>query len=118
MCPGKHGVAQQQGVALVAGLQKVGRRVDGALVGIDQACREIAALEAGEAAHAPLGVGHLADELLLEGVFGLKCVFEGGDLGLELGGVFVGQDGIAGEKVVLDGVLRDAGFAFFRSRTG
>ena len=39
--------------------------------------------------------------------------FEGGELAVEVGRVLTGQYGIAGEESVFEGVLRDAGFAYF-----
>ena len=79
---------------------------------------EEAGLQAGEAAHAPLGVGDLTDEFEFEGVGGLDVGFEGGELAVEVGGVLAGQDGIASEESVFEGVLRDAGFAFLSARSG
>jgi hypothetical protein len=94
----------------------VGSRFD--LTLIVESGVEVGGFKAREALHAPLGVGELADEFLLEGVFGMEGVFEGCELGIEFGGVFAGQDGVAGEKAVFEGVLRDVRFAFFGARTG
>ena len=55
-----------------------------------------------------MGVGQLADELLLEGTLGLNVGFEGGDLGFVVGGVLAGEDGVTGEQAVLEGVFDEA----------
>ena len=39
-------------------------------------------------------------------------------MGLVVGRVFAGEDGVAGEQAVLEGVLRGAGYAFFGAGTG
>ena len=52
---------------------------------------EEAGLQAGEAAHAPLGVGDLTDEFEFEGVGGLDVGFEGGELAVEVGGSSPGR---------------------------
>ena len=77
-----------------------------------------AGLQAREPAHAPLGVGDLADKFEFEGVGGLDVGFEGRKLAVEVGGVLAGQDGIAGEESMFEGVLCNAGFALLGARSG
>jgi hypothetical protein len=78
--------------------------------------------EARDAAHAPLGVGELADEGLFEGVGGLEEFFEFGDERLEIGGIFAGQERgfrfLSGAETVFAGVLGGFGFAGTGARAG
>ena len=62
---------------------------------------EEAGLQTREAAHAPLGVRDLADELEFERVGRLDVGFESRELAVEFGRVLAGQDGIAGEESVV-----------------
>ena len=68
-------------------------------------------LDAGEALHAPRGVGDLAADFAFERIAGGNPVFEGGELAVEVGGVFAGQDGVLGEQAVLESVFGRAGLA-------
>jgi hypothetical protein len=86
----------------------------GAFHGID----EDAGLEAEDAAETPFGAGQLADVRILEGVGGLEHVEEAVEQGLEVGGVLLGEDGVAGAEAVGAGVGGDLGFALGSSGAG
>ena len=86
----------------------------GAFHGID----EDAGLEAEDAAETPFGAGQLADVRILEGVGGLEDVEETVEQGLEVGGVLLGEDGVAGAEAVGAGVGGDLGFALGSSGAG
>jgi hypothetical protein len=68
--------------------------------------------DAGDAAEAPLGGGHLGDEELLEIVGGLEADAEGVEELLEFARVLLREDGVAGEESVLAGVAAAAGLAW------
>ncbi len=77
-----------------------------------------ASFQAREATHAPLGVGDLADQFGFQRVGRLDVGFEGRELTVEVGRVLTGQDGIAGEESVFEGVGRATRFAFLGAWTG
>ena len=58
--------------------------------------REEGGFDAHQTAHAPLGVGDLADELEFERVLRTQVVLEIAELAVEFGGVFLGEYGVAG----------------------
>jgi len=72
---------------------------------------EDAGLQADDTAEAPFGGGQLADVRLLAGVGGLEFREETREQGVEFGGVFLGEDGVAGAESVGAGVGGDFGFA-------
>jgi len=72
---------------------------------------ETAGLDAEDAAEAPLGGCHFADQEVLERAGGPEFGFEGGEEVAEMGGVLFGEDGFAGEQSVECGVLGGAGLA-------
>ena len=90
----------------------------GVATGVVDGGGDEAGLQAREAAHAPLGVGNLADEFEFERVGGLDVGFESRELAVEVGWVLAGQYGIAGEESVFEGVFRNAGLAFLGARSG
>ena len=77
-----------------------------------------AGLEVGDAAQAPLGVGKLADQAALELGCGPEFLEQFGEQGLELAGVFAGQDGAVGDQSMGEGVAPGDGFAFGGAGTG
>jgi len=77
-----------------------------------EAADEEAGLDAGEALEAPLGGGHLVDQVGFERAFRLVLGFEGGEELEVLGAVLDGEDDLAGEQAVADGVGAGAGLAF------
>jgi hypothetical protein len=77
-----------------------------------EAADEEAGLDAGEALEAPLGGGHLVDQAGFERAFGLVLGFEGGEQLEVLGAVLDGEDDLAGEQAVADGVGAGAALAF------
>ena len=58
--------------------------------------REEGGFDAHQTAHAPLGVGDLADKLEFERVLRAQVVLEIAELTVEFGGVFLGEYGVAG----------------------
>jgi hypothetical protein len=62
-------------------------------------------LDHGDAAHAPFGVGELAQQGPLDGAGGLEFVFQFGDEEVEIVEVFPRQDGGLGAQAVFEGVL-------------
>jgi hypothetical protein len=86
----------------------------GAFHGID----EDTGLDAEDAAETPFGAGQLADAGILEGVRGMEDVAETVEEGLEVGWVFLGEDGVAGAEAVGVGVGGDLGFALGGSGAG
>jgi hypothetical protein len=82
------------------------------------AADEDAGFDAQEAAKAPLGGGHLANQEFLEGAGGSELGFEGGEEIAEVGCVLFGEDGFAGEQAVEGGVLGGAGLAVFGGGPG
>jgi hypothetical protein len=66
---------------------------------------EHAGLDERDSAHAPLGVGELAQQGPLDGAGGLEFVFQFGDQDVEIVEIFAGQDGGLGAQAVLEGVL-------------
>ena len=53
--------------------------------------------DTGEASHSPRRVGDLTDEFFFDVVSGEVGVLVGGEVPVELGGVFAGDDGILGQ---------------------
>jgi hypothetical protein len=86
----------------------------GTFHGID----EDAGLDAEGAAETPFGAGQLADVRIFEGVSGREHVAETVEQGLEVGGVLLGEDGVAGAEAVGAGVGGDLGFARWSSGDG
>ena len=96
--------AEKLAFALAAGLDVVWvEDFFVAALRLDRA-REEGGFDADQTAHAPLGVGDLADELELEGVLRPEVVLKIAELTVEFGGVFAGQDGVAREESVLERV--------------
>ena len=81
------------------------------LAGTFHAIDADAGLDAKGAAETPFGAGQLADAGILEGVGRLEDVAETVEEGLEVGGVLLGEDGVAGTESVGAGVGGDFGFA-------
>jgi len=83
------------------------------LAQVVEAVGDEAGFEAGDAAEAPVGGGHLEDEEALEGSLGLVFGAEGVHELLELLAVLFGQDhGARGGEAVAGGVAADGGLAF------
>jgi hypothetical protein len=111
------GDAEESGVLVVEDLlwrtAGVGGGI-GATLGLAHAFHGIdedAGLEAKGAAEAPFGRGQVADVRILERVGGQEDVAETVEEGLELGGIFLGEDAIAGAEAVGAGVGGDLGSA-------
>ena len=110
--------AEKLGLALAAGLDLSWMEdFFVAALRLDRA-REEGGFNADQTAHAPLGVGDLADELPFERVLRPQVVLEIAELTVEFGGVLLGEYGVACEQPVLERVERDARFALFGAGTG
>jgi hypothetical protein len=118
------GDAEEAGFLVVALLADGTGRLGGGvgavldLAGAFQAIGVEAALDAGHAAEAPVGPGHLAEAELLSFVGGLEGGAEAVEEGLEFGGVLDGEDGVAGGEAVGAAVMGDFGFACGGARAG
>ena len=77
---------------------------------IVEAIGDEAGFDAGDAAEAPVGGGHLTDEELLGGVLGLELGTEALEQFLKFLPVLLGQDDGAGNEAVFLGVDADDGF--------
>ena len=74
--------------------------------------------DAGEALDSPHGVGDLVDDLLFDVVSGEVGVLQLGEVTVELGGIFAGDDGVLGHQAVFEGVFGGAGLALGCARAG
>ena len=72
---------------------------------------EEAVFDADEAAEAPVGGSDLVDQDLLLGGGGIELVVEGGEELEEVRGGLVGQNGVAGEEAMFEGVEAGLGLA-------
>ena len=61
--------------------------------------------DAREPLHAPSGVGDLTHDFPFDVILGDVRVLEQSEVTVKLGGIFAGDDGVGGEKAVLEGVL-------------
>jgi len=69
--------------------------------------------DAGDAVEAPLSGDHFMDEVEFDGADGAELLEVGGEEGVEVGGVFGGEDEGLGTQSVLEGILGGAGAAGF-----
>ena len=76
------------------------------LAGVAELFGKHAGLELRDAAHAPFGVGELAEQGPLQGGFGLELGLQFGYQELEIFDVFAGKHGGLRPEAVLEGVLR------------
>ena len=81
------------------------------LTDLTEAAGEETGLDAGEALEAPLRGGHLVDQEGFQRALGLVLGFEGGEELEVLGAVLDGEDDLAGEQAVAEGVEAGAGLA-------
>ena len=101
----QHGSAEELVVAFAAGLDGCGALRPVPAEDVVHVGGDDGRLDAREALHAPLGVDDLAADFVLQRVSRESPVFERGELAVELGGVFAGQDGVGGEQAVLESVF-------------
>ena len=95
--------------------QKAG---DGGGVAGDALAVEFGTVDSVEAGDAPFGVDHEVYEGAFIGVGGLEFVVEDGAEFFEFFGIFLGEEGVAGEDAVFVGVLGGGGFSFGSAGAG
>ena len=88
--------AEELGFTLAAGADVFGVETFFVAALLVERGREEAGLDAHQTAHAPLGVGDLADEFEFEGVLRAQVVLKIAELTVEFGGVLLGEYGVAG----------------------
>ncbi len=114
----QHGFAQQLQIALPAFSDAVAPNLFLIDAGAFDVGGDVGGFDAGEAPHSPRRVGDLANDFFFDAVSGEVGVLVGGEVPVELGGVFAWDDGILGQQAVFEGVFRDAGLALGSARPG
>ena len=85
---------------------------------VDAIRREAVVLERERSLHEPVGLGHFADEQFFGRVGGLVVIEQVLEQRFEGGGIFAGDDELAGGESMFEGITRRSQFAFWRDRAG
>ena len=115
-------VAQEAGFVAAAAFAAFGsveqKAGDGGGVSGVELAFEFGAFDSVEAGDAPFGVDHQVDERGFVVVGGLEFVVEDGPEFFEFLGIFLVEEGVAGEDAVFAGVLGGGGFSFGSAGAG